>query len=124
FDPAEIDRERGVIMEELNMYQDTPMHQIGWDFEKLIYGDQPMGWDQVGTKEVIMGVQQSDFLDYKNKLYTPDNTVIAIAGHIDEKKIIEQVQQFFVFDQQKKVFNFNPIQEYKGQKNIYLRNKK
>jgi hypothetical protein len=53
FDPAEIDKERGVILEEYNMYQDTPMYQIGWDFERLMYGDQPLGWDQVGTKEVI-----------------------------------------------------------------------
>jgi len=42
--PHEIDKERGVILEEYNMYQDTPMYQVGWDFEKLLFGDQPMGW--------------------------------------------------------------------------------
>src|SRR3989339_313853 len=57
FDPHEIDKERGVIMEEYNMYQDTPMYQVGWDFENLMYGDQPMGWDQVGTKELIQTVK-------------------------------------------------------------------
>ena len=43
FLPEEIDKERGVILEEMNMYKDTPMYQIGWDFEKLMFGDQPMG---------------------------------------------------------------------------------
>ena len=124
FDPEEINRERGVIMEELNMYQDTPMHQIGWDFEKLIYGNQPMGWDQVGTKEVIMSLQQADFVDYKNKLYTADNTVIAIAGHVDHAEIVKTITQLFTFNQDKKAFNFSPLQENSDTKRLCLRNKK
>lgn len=123
-DPEEIKRERGVIMEELNMYQDTPMHQIGWDFEKLIYGDQPMGWDQVGTKEVIMSLQQGDFIDYKNKLYTADNTVIAIAGHVDHTKVIETISQLFTFNKSKKAFHFAPLQENPVQERLHLRTKK
>ncbi|MDD3897152.1 MAG: pitrilysin family protein, partial [Candidatus Peribacteraceae bacterium] len=52
--PAEdIERERGVIIEEERMYQDTPMYRAGWDFELLLYGDQPLGWDTIGTEEVI-----------------------------------------------------------------------
>lgn len=124
FDPTEIDRERGVIMEEYNMYQDTPMHQIGWDFERLIYGDQPMGWDQVGTKEVIMGVKREDFVDYKNKLYSPDNTVIAISGHVDHEKMVKGVEKLFTFEDKKKAFHFDPIKDNSEKKRIYLRNKK
>ena len=76
FDPVEIDKERGVIMEEYNMYQDTPTYQIGWDFEQLVFGDQPMGWDQVGTKDVINGLTSDQFVEFKNSLYVPKNTVI------------------------------------------------
>ena len=68
-DPVEIDKERGVIMEEYNMYQDTPMYQVGWDFEKLLFGDQPLGWDQIGLKEVILRVTHDDFKNYQNKLF-------------------------------------------------------
>lgn len=124
FDPDEIKRESGVIMEELNMYQDTPMHQIGWDFEKLIYGDQPMGWDQVGTKEVIMSLRQEDFTDYKGKLYTADNTVVAIAGNTTHDSIREQVRKYFPFGKAVKAFNFDPIKNNEVAKRIYLRNKK
>lgn len=124
FDPAEIDKERGVIMEEYNMYQDTPMYQIGWDFERLIYGNQPIGWDQVGTKEVIMGLQQSDFLKYRKELYTPENTVIAVAGNVDHDEVVEKIQQLFHFEKTKKAYDFLPVEKLSVEKKLYLRNKK
>ena len=55
-DPAEINKEKGVILEEKNLYEDTPMRNIGDIYEQLLYGDTPMGWDIVGTKEVIQGM--------------------------------------------------------------------
>lgn len=125
FDQVEIDKERGVIMEEYNMYQDTPMYQIGWDFERLIYGDQPIGWDQVGTKEVIMNVTREQFVQYKNELYTPENTVIAIAGNVDHNAVIEKIKKLFVFKPGKKAYNFLPVKaEVTAAERLYLRNKK
>ncbi len=126
FDSAEIDKERGVILEEYNMYQDTPMYQIGWDFERLIYGDQPLGWDQVGTKELIASVTQQQFLDYLHDLYTPDNTVIAVAGNFDETALIKDVERLFVFPaaRQKKAYNFQPVQDLMLADRVWLRNKK
>lgn len=126
FDTAEIDKERGVIQEEYNMYQDTPMYQIGWDFEKLLYGDQPLGWDQVGTKELIASVTQEQFLSYLHDLYTPDNTVIAVAGNFDEKKLAEQIGELFVFppERTKKAYHFSPVEKFVSDKKVWLRNKK
>lgn len=95
FDQEEIEKERGVILEEYNMYQDTPMYQIGWDFEQLIFGDQPMGWDQIGTKELIKTVNHQDFVNYKNELYTPDNTVISVVGNIDHDEVTKQIENYF-----------------------------
>ncbi len=124
FDQEEINRERGVIMEEYNMYQDTPMHQIGWDFERLVYGDQPMGWDQVGTKEVIMNVQREDFVRYKEELYGSANTVISIAGHVNHDEVVKKIEELFVFSKRDKDYNHKPLEAFKNTKNIYLRNKK
>ena len=126
FDTVEINKERGVILEEYNMYQDTPMYQIGWDFEKLIFGDQPLGWDQVGTKELIASVTQEQFLDYLNALYTPDNTVIAVAGNFDEEKLMKQIEQLFVFGEKrkKKSYKFEALSGYSQEKKVWLRNKK
>jgi len=91
----EIEKERGVILEEYNMYQDTPMYQIGWDFEKLLFGDQPLGWDTIGTKEVINGVMHEDFVDYYKKLYTSDNTVVAVAGNVKHEDVVQYVEKYF-----------------------------
>ncbi|MBI5754334.1 insulinase family protein [Candidatus Peregrinibacteria bacterium] len=123
FKQEEIEKERGVILEEYNMYQDTPMYQIGWNFESLVFGDQPLGWDQIGTKELIKSVSHEDFVKYKAKLYTPDNTVIAVAGNIDHKKVVEMVTKYFEMETGEKEYNFKGIEDKDGGR-IYLKEKK
>ena len=124
FDQHEIDKERGVILEEYNMYQDTPMYQVGWDFERLLYGDQPMGWDQVGTKELIGGVTHDDFVRYFNALYTPDNIVISVAGNISHEKVVSQVKKFFKFKDGNKAFHFTALEKNSSRERVFLQHKK
>ena len=110
FDPQEIEKERGVILEEMAMYLDAPMYQISWDFERLVFGDQPLGRDQIGTKKLINTVTQKDFFDYKNALYVPENLVITVAGAVNEKSF-DQIAQFFDFPPQKQTkegIHFDP----------------
>ena len=111
FDQAEIDKERGVILEEYNMYQDTPMYQIGWDFEGLVYGDQPLGWDQIGTKELIQSVMHEDFVKYKSELYTSDNTIIAVCGNIDHDEAIAKIEKYFDMEEGKKAYGFEKVKK-------------
>ncbi|MBI2029153.1 insulinase family protein [Candidatus Gottesmanbacteria bacterium] len=82
FDHAEIEREKGVITEEINLYEDTPMRRIGTIFEELLYGDHPLGWDIAGKKEVIKSLKREDFIKYVGGLYSPNNTIISVAGGI------------------------------------------
>lgn len=100
FDSQEIEKERGVILEEMAMYLDAPMYQISWDFERLVFGDQPLGRDQIGTKELINTVTQQDFFDYKNALYVPENLVITVAGAVNEKSL-DKIAEFFEFKAKK-----------------------
>ncbi|HEY5601444.1 MAG TPA: pitrilysin family protein [Patescibacteria group bacterium] len=86
FAQAEIDRERGVIIEELNMYEDDPRRKIADIYEELLYGDHPLGWDVGGSKEIIKKITKRDFLDYMDARYVPNNMVIALAGNISETK--------------------------------------
>ncbi len=95
FDQAEIEKERGVILEEFNMYQDTPMYQVAWDFERAIFGDQPIGWDEVGTKDVIKALQREDFVKYKEALYTPSQMVLCLAGNVDHEEVEKLAQGCF-----------------------------
>lgn len=124
FDPVEIDKERGVIMEELNMYQDTPMYQIGWDFEKLLFGEQPMGRDQIGTKELIRGVTSDQFKKYHDELYSSDNTVISVAGNIQHDEILELVEKLFRFKISAKKRTWAPFEGYQKEKKVIMQVKK
>lgn len=94
-DQKEIEKERGVIIEEINMYEDTPARKIGDLIEELLYGDVPLGWDIAGTKKVIRSLQRKDFVDYMNSLYSTDNMVLVVAGKIDPTEIEEKAQKYF-----------------------------
>ncbi|MDF2379403.1 MAG: pitrilysin family protein [Candidatus Gracilibacteria bacterium] len=124
FDPAEIDKERGVIMEELNMYQDTPMYQIGWDFEKLMFGDQPMGRDQIGTKTLINSVTQEQFQKYHDELYSTDNTVIAVSGNIEHEEILQLVDKYFQFNITEKKRTWAKFEGYNKDTKVIIQKKK
>src|SRR5260221_11943554 len=94
-DQKELNKERGVITEEINMYEDTPMRKLGDIYEQLLYGDTPMGWDIAGTKEVIKTVQSEDFVKYMQTLYSPHNMTVVIAGGINEKKVEKLAEKYF-----------------------------
>ncbi|MBT7037658.1 insulinase family protein [bacterium] len=98
----EINKERGVILQEAAMYRDTPMRHI-WDvFEHLLYGDQPAGWNIIGTKENIETLNRKVFKEYIETMYLPKATVISIAGNINEKKTLRLIEEHFKTKPQRK----------------------
>ena len=84
FDPAEIEREKGVIVEEMNMYFDTPRDFIGGVYENLLYDDQPLGWDVIGRKETVRGATRETFTDYVDHWYRAGRMVVGVGGKIGE----------------------------------------
>lgn len=124
FDPTEINKERGVILEEYNMYQDTPMYQTGWNFESLIFGDQPIGRDQIGTKELITTVTQDQFRDYQQKLYTPDNTVICMVGNVNHDEALALTEKYFQMADHKKSLEHDEFSGFQTEEKIHLTTKK
>jgi predicted Zn-dependent peptidase len=84
FDTEEIEREKGVIVEEMNMYFDTPRDYISGVYDDLVYGDQPLGWDIVGRKETIQAATRETFLDYLDHWYRPARMVVGVAGNLGD----------------------------------------
>src|SRR3989449_2058298 len=82
FDPDEIEREKGVIIEEMNMYFDTPRDFIGGVYDELLYGDQPLGWDIIGRKETVRGATRDTFDSYVGRWYKPPRMVVGVGGRI------------------------------------------
>lgn len=95
FDETEIEKEKGVIIEEINMYEDTPMRNLGDIYERVVYDDSPMGWDTAGTKDVISQVTRNDFVEYMKSLYSADNMTVIVAGGIDEGKVESLIKHYF-----------------------------
>lgn len=95
FDQGEIDKEKGVILEEKNLYEDTPSRHIGDLYEILLYGDTPLGREIIGTKEVISGVNRQDFVDYMQSLYSANNLTVVVAGGIKTDEIEKKIEQYF-----------------------------
>jgi predicted Zn-dependent peptidase len=112
FEEKEINREKGVIIEELNMYLDTPTAYVGELWEKLLYGDQPAGWRIVGEKENILSFNRDKIVGYLDSHYSPSNTVICVAGAINEDKIKDQLENYF-----KNVKDRTPEQKVKVKEN-------
>jgi len=91
----EIEKERGVIIEEINMTLDAPMRYVGDLWEELLYGNQPAGWQIIGSKENILNLKRADFINYINEHYSSRNTVVAVAGNFPQKDIIKIVGKYF-----------------------------
>jgi predicted Zn-dependent peptidase len=87
FDAAEIEREKGVIVEEMNMYYDSPREYIGSVYESLLYGDQPLGWDVIGTKDTVRAATRDTFTDYLGRWYKADRLVVGLGGRVGDDAI-------------------------------------
>lgn len=91
----EVDRERGAIIQELNMYEDDPARHV-WDLhELLLYGDQPLGWEIIGTKENLRAFTRKDLTRYFARHYVSTNTVIGIAGNFSHKDALRAIAAQF-----------------------------
>ncbi len=92
----EIEKERGVVIEEMNMYEDTPMYRIGDVFEQLIFEGNPLGVDIIGNKETVgKTINRQNFLDFRNKHYHAQNIVITVAGGITEEDSMKLTEKYF-----------------------------
>ena len=84
FDPEEIEREKGVIVEEMNMYFDTPRDYVDGVYDQLLYGDQPLGWDIIGTKDTVRAATRKTFLSYLDHWYRAHRVVAGVAGQVGD----------------------------------------
>jgi predicted Zn-dependent peptidase len=90
-DPADVERERMVILEELRMYQDQPQDLVQNLFEELIWPGHPLGRDIAGTEESVSRLSREDILEYADAHYRLPNLVIGAAGSLDERATIAEV---------------------------------
>lgn len=95
FDQEEINRERLVVTEELKMYLDQPMRYVAEIYEELLYGDQPLGWDTVGTLESLPKINHPEFGSYIEDYYKPSNMLMVVSGDISSREAQEFAGKYF-----------------------------
>ncbi|MEK7178676.1 MAG: pitrilysin family protein [Patescibacteria group bacterium] len=95
FPKEEIEKERGVIIGEIEMYEDNPQREV-WDlFTDVLYGNQPAGWNVAGTRESVARIQRKDIASYHKKHYVAEATIIVVAGKYNEENALQSIQKAF-----------------------------
>ena len=124
FDSGEIEKEKGVILQEISMYEDSPMRKISDIYETLVFGDNPLGWEIAGERDVIRSVKRQDFLDYMAKLYSADNMTVVIAGGLTAEKSFELAEKYFgnmkVFD----TLRYIEVEDKQEKPRVFIKHKK
>ena len=93
FDPADIEKERQIIIEEIHMCKDSPSDQVGTLIDEIMWPGHPLGRDIAGSKETVNAIDRPALLNFLNSKYTPQNTLIAVTGNIEEGAVIETVEK-------------------------------
>jgi len=120
----EIKREKGTILQELSMYEDIPMRNVEDVFEKLLYSRNNLGREIVGYKKTIKAFQRKNFLDYMRRFYVANDTVVCVAGKIDEKKVIRQIRKYFAAMKKSAKPKFLEVEENQKQPHLKIKFKK
>jgi predicted Zn-dependent peptidase len=125
FRPTDIEKEKPIIIQEYNMYEDTPVVKVGELLEQSLYQKHPLGRDIIGFKNSILNINQKDFQDYYKKLYKSENVVIVLSGAV--KKIEELkplVEKYFSFEPLETVTTFQEVVENQKAPQMILKKQK
>ena len=95
FDPEEIDKERGVVLEEINMYEDSPEDLVHDLFSQAVWSGNPLGMSILGTEESLENLNREKIVQYFNENYLPQNMVISVVGNFKHKDVIHKIKSYF-----------------------------
>ena len=120
----EIEKEKGTILQELNMYEDTPVRNVADIFENLLYDGNSLGREIIGTKKTIQSFKRESFKKYLKNFYVANNALICVAGKVDEKKTLPAVEKYFSSMPKKKINRFSVIKDKQNHSAVRIKFKK
>lgn len=124
FDPKELQKEKGVIVEEINMYEDMPHKQVENVFGLAMYGDQPAGWTIVGTKENVKNMTVRDLEKYWKSHYVASATTVLVSGNFDTRTITKKIERAFAGISRSAKAKKRPVVEPQNRPKILIKYKK
>lgn len=123
FDPEDIEKEKGVILEEMKMYEDNPTMYLEDIFENLIFENHELGRHIIGTKETVTKTDKKLISEYLKELYVPKNMVLVVAGKFSGSKVKKMVDEYFNFKPGGKKIALKKFAEKQTKPKIFLMNK-
>jgi predicted Zn-dependent peptidase len=121
FPAAELEKEKGVIIEEMNMYEDLPQRAVHHVFHHLLYGDQPAGRTILGDKEVIRSATRDTFIEYRKKHYVPQSTILLVTGNVEQSQVVNLAKNAFNNLKQSKKAQKKRVKEIQGTPAVSLK---
>lgn len=119
----EIEKEKGVIVDEINMYDDLPMQKVHEIWMSLLYGDQPAGWSIAGERAVVRGMERKDFVEYRKAHYVAPATTVIVSGNIDTAKVFKEITAKFKGISERKKKNKKKTREAQTVPQVAIKNK-
>ncbi len=123
FSPREIEKERGVVLEEFNMYYDNPMMFIDSLLECGVFHGHNLGKLILGDQNVIKNIKRAEILKFYKKYYNLENLVIGVSGNFDENKLLPLVKKYFKIKEYNTTNNFDEFLGDQKQERILIKNK-
>lgn len=119
-DSQELEREKGVIVEEINMYKDTPMYEIENVLESAMWPGEPLGRDIAGSKETVTKFDRAMFADYITRHYQPKNMLLGVSGHFKEKELESLIKKYWHKVPSKKFHGWSKVKDGQNHSRLNL----
>jgi len=123
FPETELEKEKGVIIEEINMYEDMPAAHVQDLFDKVLYSEQSSGCSVLGTKENIKKMNRDNFVSYKKSHYVASNTVVIVVGNITNNDVYAEVNKYFKYINNTKKIKKPKTKDTQSKPNILVKYK-
>jgi len=120
----EIDRERGTIIEEINMYEDNPLYKIDDVFMELLFDGHPLGWSTAGEKKTVCAITRDDFISYTSRFYQASDMVLVVAGKTTEEEIKALATKYFSCFERGKKEEILPFTDGQVKPQVKIKHKK
>jgi predicted Zn-dependent peptidase len=123
FESEEVEKERGVIVEELSMLFDSPVDWVHLLIDEALWGDHPLGRDVGGTRETVERLSRDDLVQFVARYYSPDTTVVAIAGPIEHEDVVRRTRELLGDWQRQPPASWAPVDGQSVGRRVLLRSK-
>lgn len=124
FVEEEIEKEKGVVVEEINLYQDNPGAQVESNLEKTMWPKSPLGREILGTKESVKSLTRQQIFDYKERYYVSENIILGISGNFDQKILNKKIEETWSRVERKSSSRFKTVKEKQTRPSLDIEYKK